>query len=639
LALVLILPIAAKAQLPGPGNIDWQEVWVVYPPPSPSQTNPNYWMYGNNKYTSIAYDKWNDVVYIVNPATCSFGGISYKCPKIWAWDAETGVLATRIQANNTAVPAGQLDVNTNVVHGSWSQGLYALLKIDLDDQGRIYASNVVAPVFGICYPGPPPQCDPDYLSQGPYKIYRWDSPTSGPEEIFETPGNINNPGMNYCMWGTSFEVVGKEYNIQGGTFDSVRIFASGGKFWSGYVNVNDQMDCFLADTRINAPFKFRLGIVNQHNQAQSGFAAHGIAATGPYAESQIYVDANFSQVLRENQYQDPNAAMPQTYVMSLNQPLSLSVTGNAGPIKYYLDKRWNRPYLICADGLPSSAQVGTINNNTNARVVDLSTGPTYVNWPPTETPNIGNERFNNLTGEDNWQTAVDYKIWINDIPGDTNRGKPYLQLFVLMSKNGIACYRTRYPLPDPVDMTTFRGVIDGNDIALMWQIASESNNKGFEVYRSFNKGGDWEKIGFVNGRGTTSSPGEYTFRDPITDVHKNIGDVQYRLKQIDFDGKYTWTNAIDVFINPAPTSMTLYQNYPNPFNPSTKISYQLQESAFVTLKVFDVLGNEVTTLVQQNQEAGLHNVDFNANGLSSGTYVYQINANGQIQQKKMVLSK
>lgn len=637
LAFAFVLPAPALAQLPGPGNISWQEVWVVYPPPSPDQSNPNYWMFGNNSYTGIAYDKWNDVVYIVNPASCSAGGISFKCPKIWAWDAETGVLASRINGPNQQ--DGQLNVDYSVVNGGFSQGLYPIFRIDLDDQGRIYAANVVAPVFGICYPGPPPQCNPDYASQGPYKVYRWNSATSAPQCIFVTPGNINNPGMTWCMWGTSFDVIGKEWDIPGGgTFDSTRIFASGGKFYSGYISTNNEVACLLSDTRQNAPYAFRYGIDMIHNQQNSGFAAHGIAATGPYRISQIYVDANFRDVTLQNQAQT-NAAMPQQYIMALNESLPGSVTGNSGPIKYYLDKRWNRPYLICADGLPSSSQVGTINSHTSARVVDLSTGPSYVNWPLDDTPAIGTERFNNLTGIDNWITDVDYKIWVNDIPGDPNFGQPYMQLFVLMSKNGIASYRTRNPLPTPVDMTTFRGVIDDNTVALTWQIASETNNKGFEVYRSFNQGSSWEKIGFVAGRGTTSMPSEYTYRDPITEVHKNVGDVQYRLKQMDFDGEFTWSQAVDVYINPAPTSMALYQNYPNPFNPSTKITYQLQEPGFVTLKVFDALGNEVATLVRDSQDAGLHSVDFNANGLASGTYMYQINVNGQMQQKKMVLTK
>ncbi len=87
------------------------------------------------------------------------------------------------------------------------------------------------------------------------------------------------------------------------------------------------------------------------------------------------------------------------------------------------------------------------------------------------------------------------------------------------------------------------------------------------------------------------------------------------------------------------TEFKLYQNYPNPFNPTTIISYTVPEMEFVTLKVYDVLGNEVATLVNEEKTAGDYEVEFFGNGLTSGIYFYQLKAGGFIQTKKMVFIK
>lgn len=88
-----------------------------------------------------------------------------------------------------------------------------------------------------------------------------------------------------------------------------------------------------------------------------------------------------------------------------------------------------------------------------------------------------------------------------------------------------------------------------------------------------------------------------------------------------------------------PTKFALYQNYPNPFNPTTKIKYQIPDLSFVTLKVYDVLGNEIAALINEEKPVGNYEVDFNASELSSGIYFYQIQASKYVETKKMVLMK
>ncbi len=114
--------------------------------------------------------------------------------------------------------------------------------------------------------------------------------------------------------------------------------------------------------------------------------------------------------------------------------------------------------------------------------------------------------------------------------------------------------------------------------------------------------------------------------------------MEYRLKQIDFDGSYSFSEEIRVS-NLVPAEYSLEQNYPNPFNPSTEIKFSVPQTTNVTLKVFDVMGREVATLIDEQMEAGKHSVVFDAANLSSGVYYYTIITENFIQTKKMLLLK
>ncbi|HQJ46448.1 MAG TPA: T9SS type A sorting domain-containing protein, partial [Ignavibacteriaceae bacterium] len=123
---------------------------------------------------------------------------------------------------------------------------------------------------------------------------------------------------------------------------------------------------------------------------------------------------------------------------------------------------------------------------------------------------------------------------------------------------------------------------------------------------------------------------------------------QYRLKQIDYDGSYEYSKIIEVDVN-IPSEFFLSQNYPNPFNPSTKIKFTIQQTdnpllggargGFVSLKVYDILGIEIATLVNEEKPTGNYEVEFDATGLSSGTYFYKIIAGYFLSVKKMLLMK
>jgi hypothetical protein len=186
----------------------------------------------------------------------------------------------------------------------------------------------------------------------------------------------------------------------------------------------------------------------------------------------------------------------------------------------------------------------------------------------------------------------------------------------------------------PVELTAFEGTYKNGEVHLSWRTASELNNAGFEVERSLDRE-TFTQVGFVRGNGTTTEAQSYTFVDRST---FNAEKVYYRLKQVDFDGQFEYSPVIEVNVT-LPTKFALMQNYPNPFNPTTNIAYELPTTAKVVLKVYDVLGREVMTLINQEQAAGRYVQPFNASGLSSGIYFYRLQAGNFVETKKMMLVK
>ncbi len=185
----------------------------------------------------------------------------------------------------------------------------------------------------------------------------------------------------------------------------------------------------------------------------------------------------------------------------------------------------------------------------------------------------------------------------------------------------------------PVELASFSASVDGKNVLLNWITATETNNRGFEIEKQ--TGASWSKIGFVNGKGTSTKFQSYSFAE------KNVGTgkYSYRLKQIDFDGSFEYSNVINVNVG-TPLSFKMSQNYPNPFNPSTIINFQIPEKTNVSLKVYDILGRQVMTLLDEVKEPGTYNIRFNGAGFSSGVYIYKLSTgNGKVSVKKMTLIK
>jgi len=203
-------------------------------------------------------------------------------------------------------------------------------------------------------------------------------------------------------------------------------------------------------------------------------------------------------------------------------------------------------------------------------------------------------------------------------------------IYVLATNNGLGCYQTLSPVP--VELTSFVANVNKDVVNLSWTTATEVNSKEFVIERKL--GNDWTTVGRVNAHGTTSEPKAYSFNEKL-DL---TGKYSYRLKMVDFDGTFSFSNVIEVEVG-VPATFSLSQNYPNPFNPTTKINYTIPVDSKVTLEIYDITGQKVATLFNGDIKAGYYNFDFAAGNLASGVYIYRLSASSLADGKNFVSSK
>jgi hypothetical protein len=286
--------------------------------------------------------------------------------------------------------------------------------------------------------------------------------------------------------------------------------------------------------------------------------------------------------------------------------------------------KWTTGVLVSAGGVTISGTASDVWIFQIAQGLTLANGAVITLQGGAKASNI----FWQVAGSATFGTTSDFKgivLCQTNIVMQTGAsfdGRALAQTAVTLDANNVI----------PVELTSFSALVTGNDVKLLWETASELNNSGFSIERKYSNS-EYLEVGFVPGFGTTTEPKSYSFVDSKLEG----GSYTYRLKQIDFDGSFTYSNEIEVEVA-APATFSLDQNYPNPFNPSTTISFTIPKS-FVTLKVFDVLGNEVATLANEEKPAGTYQVSFDASLLSSGVYLYKIQAGDIVQTRKMLLLK
>ena len=189
--------------------------------------------------------------------------------------------------------------------------------------------------------------------------------------------------------------------------------------------------------------------------------------------------------------------------------------------------------------------------------------------------------------------------------------------------------------PSPVELTSFSATSTSSaTVVLNWETATEVNNYGFDVESKRASTDEWTKIGFVNGHGNSNSPNSYTFIDNSVAERSR----SYRLKQIDTDGSFEYSDVIEV--NGANLDKVVFeQNYPNPFNPSTTFSFSIPNNEFVTLAIYNSLGQKVADIANENMNAGTYNFNWNATEMTSGVYFARLNVGANTQIQKIMLLK
>jgi len=214
-----------------------------------------------------------------------------------------------------------------------------------------------------------------------------------------------------------------------------------------------------------------------------------------------------------------------------------------------------------------------------------------------------------------------------------------LNNYLFAGTSGQSVWKRDLDSPLPVELISFEAAVDRRDVTLFWTTASEINNSGFEIERRIVNEGItrvWEKIGFVRGSGTTFTPTNYSFKD----AELSTGKYNYRLKQIDLNGIYEYYDLRNEVVIGIKVEYKLSQNYPNPFNPTTKIDYELHDDGMVNIKLYDLSGKELRTILNEARTAGYYTLEFNAEDLSSGVYIYRMEVDGILKDtKQMILLK
>jgi len=294
-------------------------------------------------------------------------------------------------------------------------------------------------------------------------------------------------------------------------------------------------------------------------------------------------------------------------------------------------------------GNPAGKLSRTTNGGVNWEQVSLPpnsiSGDASVKWIP-GTPTV----YVNITNSSNTKS---YR--------SEDNGATWIELNFLRSTPNIATFDLKYDgvnshlysvatsgdvfkmedSPLPVELVSFQSNITKNNVSLYWETSFEENNQGFEIYRKHTGSEEWNKIGFVNGKGNSNTIEKYSFED------KNLkqGKYEYKLKQIDFNGNYEFFTLSGIVEINNPEKFELRQNYPNPFNPSTKIQYYIPSASNVKLTIYDITGKEVAVLVNENLNPGYYENVFNGANLTSGIYYYKLTAGNFSDTKKMILVK
>ena len=334
--------------------------------------------------------------------------------------------------------------------------------------------------------------------------------------------------------------------------------------------------------------------------------SEGFSITGGY----VYRGPNMPQLFGKYIYADyvTRKIWALTYD-GINPPVNQLLLTAAGSITSFGVDMNNELYVVSFDSrIYRFTPTAPIVAPSNLRINIANPNSIILNW---------NDNSNNETGfKIERKTSSSNFILIDSVNANittyidnsvSNTEMYSYRVFAYNSTNSSGYSNTASVITAiPVELTSFTAELKNKNVLIKWTTASEKNNRGFYVERK--SSGDWQSIHFAEGRGTTAKGHEYEFLD-ILPAQFNNSYIKYRLRQVDFDGTSSYSGEIEVELNPIPEKFELSQNYPNPFNPTTKIKYGIpvngkRETENVSLRVYDVLGNEVATLVNEYKAAG-----------------------------------
>ena len=286
----------------------------------------------------------------------------------------------------------------------------------------------------------------------------------------------------------------------------------------------------------------------------------------------------------------------------------------------------------------ASVNNSTGNRNGSLRVYTSTDGANFTELTAAQVPNVTNNSPTSGT-----ITAVQLPASFN------NSAVARVRFYYYNGTGGSAGSRPKISIDDisvtndgplPVELASFTALAGKNIVKLAWSTATEVNNYGFDVERksmnneksTINK---WTKVAFVQGNGTSNAVHNYSYTD-----NAGLGKYSYRLRQIDRGGKFQYSVAVEATVGVSPNAIVLGQNYPNPFNPETSIEFAVPATGRTTLKVYNMIGQEIATLVNGNIEAGvLNHVSFTGSNFPSGMYFYTLRSDNFVDTKKMLMIK
>lgn len=318
-------------------------------------------------------------------------------------------------------------------------------------------------------------------------------------------------------------------------------------------------------------------------------------------------------------------------------------------------------WFEASTGLPSALGVYTVNihpvngqillcsndngiyrtsNGGNSWSQVFSTAVSNIEFNPTNPNIVMGVSFSPYSLLLSTDAGITWKNYNNGFPGETMTDLSFstdgLKIFVSSNDNGVFAFDISSIVP--VELISFSSVVNDNDVTLYWTTASELNNRGFEIQKNnfnYDETTHWISIGFVKGNGTTSELNHYTF----TDKALTPGKYKYRLLQFDYDGMANKSNEIEVLIYESPKKFILHQNFPNPFNPVTNIKYEILETGLVNLKIIDILGKEIMTIINKELDSGVYETSFDGSDLPSGTYFLTLHTQNFHETRKISLLK